>query len=161
MTGKVTATEGVAQKRLREKVKYGASLVGHKEPDPSPAVVWLEGGPAARPVDAKVELTQEGLEFRPRVLAVQVGTTVRFPNGDDLYHNVFSYSKVKRIELGRYPKGESKEVLFDARGRWDLRCEIHEHMRGYVHVFDHPWFAVAKGDGSYSIPKVPDRKSVV
>ena len=158
VSGKVTATEGAAQKKLREKIKYGTNLVGHKDPDPSPAVVWLEGVPAAKPVDARAEMKQEGLEFRPRILAIQAGTTVKFPNGDDLYHNVFSYSKIKRIELGRYPKGDAKEEKFEAKGRWDLRCEIHAHMRGYIHVFDHPCFAVAKEDGSYALPKVPPGK---
>jgi plastocyanin len=160
VSGTLRAPDGAAQKRLREKIKYGANLaaIGHKDPDPSPAVLWLEGAPASAPVEAKVDMKQEGLEFRPRVLAVQVGTTIRFPNGDDLYHNVFSYSKIKRIELGRYPKGESKEEKFEARGRWDLRCEIHEHMRGYIHVFDHPYFTLAKEDGSFTIPKVPPGK---
>jgi plastocyanin len=158
VSGKVTATEGAAQKKLREKIKYGPNLVGRRDPDPSPVVVWLEGAPASKAAEAKVEMRQEGLEFRPRILAIQVGTTVRFPNGDDLYHNVFSYSKIKRIELGRYPKGDSKEEKFEAKGRWDLRCEIHEHMRGYIHVFDHPYFAIAKEDGAYVVPRVPPGK---
>jgi plastocyanin len=158
VTGKISTPEGAAQKKFRENISYGANIAGHKDPDPSPAVVWLEGAAPAKPIEAKVEMKQEGLEFRPRVLAIQVGTTLAFPNGDNLYHNVFSYSKVKRIELGRYPKGETKEVTFDKKGRIDLRCEIHGHMRGYIHIFDHPHFAVAKEDGTYAIPKVPPGK---
>jgi plastocyanin len=34
---------------------------------------------------------------------VEVGTKVEFPNYDDTYHNIFSYSKPKRFDLGRYP----------------------------------------------------------
>lgn len=158
MQGKISTPEGAAQKRFRENISYGSNIAGHKDPDSSPAVVWLEGAPAAKPVEAKVEMKQEGLEFRPRVVAIQVGTTISFPNGDSLYHNVFSYSKVKRVELGRYPKGETKEVTFDKKGQITLRCEIHGHMRGYIHIFDHPYFALAKEDGSYTIPKVPPGK---
>ena len=39
-----------------------------------------------------------------------------------------------------------------------MRCDVHKHMRAFVHVFDHPYFAVAAADGTYSIPKVPPGK---
>lgn len=156
ISGKVTATEGAAQKKVRAKLKYagpGAEL--HKPPDPSPAVVWLEKAPAGKVEPRTAEMRQEGLEIRPRVLALPVGSTVNFPNGDDVFHNVFSYSKLKRFDLGRYPKGESKSVTFEAKGLIDLRCEVHDHIRGYIHLFDHPYYTVAAEDGSYTIPKVP------
>src|ERR1051326_1555716 len=103
-------------------------------------------------------MRQEGLELRPRVVALPLGSTVQFPNQDDVFHNLFSYSKPKRIELGRYAKGESQSVTFEAAGQIDLRCEVHDWIRGYVHIFDHPSYAVAAEDGSYTIPKVPPGK---
>lgn len=156
LRGRIHAPEGAAQKRLRMKIKYaGPGVADRKDPDPSPAVVWLEGAPAGK-VEAKtLEVRQEGLEFRPRVLAIGTGSTLKFPNGDDLFHNVFSYSKAERFDLGRYPKGESKSVTFEKKGQIDVRCEVHDHMRAYIHVFDHPYFAVAAEDGSYAIPAVP------
>jgi plastocyanin len=159
VAGKVSAPEGAAQKRLRAKIRYaGPGIELHKPPDPSPAVVWLEKAPAAKVEPRTVEIRQEGLELRPRVVAIPVGSTVKFPNADDVFHNVFSFSKAKRFDLGRYPKGESKSETFDARGQVDLRCEVHDHIRGFVHVFDHPYYAVAAEDGSYAIPKVPPGK---
>ena len=80
------------------------------------------------------------------------------PNDDMIFHNVFSYSKAKRFDLGRYPKGESKSETFETKGQIDLRCEVHDHLRGYIHVFDHPYYAIASADGSYSIPQVPPGK---
>lgn len=155
VAGKVTVAEGATPKK-RLKVRYApAGLAGHKDPSPAPVVVWLEGPAAVKAQGKSAEMLQEGLEFRPRVLAVQAGTTVKFPNGDDVQHNVFSYSKPRRFDLGRYPKGESKEVVFDQKGLVEISCEVHEHMRGYVVVVEHPWFAVAKDDGSYVLPKVP------
>jgi plastocyanin len=162
VSGKVAATEGAAQKKLRGRIKYvGPGVDERKEPDPSPAVLWLEGVAAAPVKASKTEVKQEGLEFRPRVLAVASGSTVSFPNGDELYHNVFSYSKAKRFDLGRYPKGQTKEVVFDARGLVDVRCEVHDHMRAYVHVFDHPYFTVAGADGSYKLPPAPPGRYVL
>jgi plastocyanin len=155
VAGKVTLAPG-ATPRKRLKVKYNPEgLAGHKAPSPAPAVVWLEGPPAVRAEGKTAQMLQEGLEFRPRVLAVQVGTKVSFPNGDDVQHNVLSFSKAKRLDLGRYGKGQSKEEVFDEKGLVDLSCEIHEHMRGFIVVVEHPWFAVVKDDGSYRLPKVP------
>lgn len=159
VSGKIAATEGASQKKLRDKLKYvGPGAEARKAPDPSLAVVWLEGAPSAKAEPRSAEIVQRGLECRPRVVAIPTGSTISFPNGDDVFHNLFSYSKVKRFDLGRYPKGESKSVTFDAPGRVDIRCEVHDHLRCYIHVFDHPWFAVAAEDGTYALPKVPPGK---
>jgi len=158
VSGKIAAPEGAGQKRLRAKLYGNEVVAGRKEADPTLAVVWLEGVPAAKVEPQSAVVRQNGLEFRPRALAVSVGSKVDFPNDDDLFHNVFSYSKSDRIELGSYPKGESKSVEFKKKGTYELRCEVHKHMRAFVHVFDHPYFAVAAADGSYSIPKVPPGK---
>ena len=158
VSGKVAASDGAAQKRLRTKL-YGTDIVvGRKDADPTLAVVWLEGVAPAKAEPKSAVLRQEGLEFRPRAAAVTVGSKVDFPNEDDLFHNIFSFSRAQRIEVGSYPKGESKSVVFERKGLVELRCEVHKHMRAYIHVFDHPYFAVAAADGSYSIPKVPPGK---
>src|SRR5581483_6489261 len=70
----------------------------------SPGLLYLEGAPAAGPADGVVEIQQEGLQFQPRAVIVRRGMRVSFPNLDREYHNVFSYSKAKRFDLGRFPK---------------------------------------------------------
>jgi plastocyanin len=107
---------------------------------------------------AHVSMLQRDEQFEPHILPVFRGSSVEFPNGDDVFHNVFSFSKAERFDLGRYPKGESKSVTFEKKGLVDVRCEVHDHMRSYIHVFDHPYFAVAAEDGTYAIPKVPPGK---
>jgi plastocyanin len=158
VTGRVIAVEGEKQKEIRAAVRYvGAGIEQRKPPDPSPAVVWLEGAPSAAPAPVRLEMKQQGIEFRPRVVAIPVGSTLDFPNLDRCFHNVFSHrtANASRIDLGRYVTGESKPVLFDRPGRTFLRCDIHKHMRGYIHVFGHPYFALAGPDGAFSIPAVP------
>jgi plastocyanin len=159
VSGRISAPDGAAQKRLRTKLYGNEAVAGHKPADPTLAVVWLEGVAAPAKVEPRpAVIRQEGLEFRPRALAITVGSKVDFPNDDDLFHNVFSFSKSNRIELGSYPRGESKSVVFDKKGLVDLRCEVHKHMRAYLHVFDHPYFAVAAADGTYTISNVPAGK---
>jgi len=47
-------------------------------------------------------MTQQNIQFSPFVLPVAVGTTVSFPNKDNIRHHVYSFSKVKRFELELY-----------------------------------------------------------
>jgi plastocyanin len=125
--------------------------------NPPVAVVYLEGDfPAAKPEPvARVE--QKDLMFVPQLLVVQVGTKVEFPNLDDTFHNIFSYSPAKRFDLGRYRTDEKPvpAVMFDTPGLVVLRCEIHEHMRGVILVLATPHFTVTDTAGSYRLEGLP------
>ena len=75
---------------------------------------------------------------------------------DDEFHNVFSYSKAKRFDLGRFRKDEaSPPVLFDKPGVVKIYCEIHQHMRCFVVVLDTPWFVTTDGAGRFSLKNIP------
>jgi plastocyanin len=127
-------------------------------PDRRRSVVYLESGPigAFDDVDrGEARLDQRNEAFFPYVLAVQVGTTVAFPNDDRTYHNVFSFSKAKRFDLGRYPRGRSKSVRFDRPGVVRVFCDIHAHMSAFILVFAHPYFATTDAEGRFRIPSVP------
>ena len=83
------------------------------------------------------------------------GTTVDFPNNDVTYHNVFSLSRTKSFDLGRYAAGKSKAVRFDKPGIVRVFCEIHSHMSAFILVFAHRYFALTDPDGSFRIDNVP------
>lgn len=120
------------------------------------SVVYLTGNnlPPVTPPDSIPKMAQKDKMFVPSVLAVGVGTTVDFPNLDPFFHNVFSYSKPKQFDLGRYPKGESQEVTFDKPGIIKVFCEIHYSMRAYVHVLETPYFASSDEKGNFVIKNV-------
>jgi len=101
------------------------------------------------------QLVQRDQAFDPRVLAVAVGVSVDFPNADPIYHNVFSVSPVKRFDLGRYPRGQSKRVRFDKPGLVNVYCEIHNNMAAYVLVLPHHAFTRPDADGGFTLPDVP------
>jgi plastocyanin len=126
------------------------------------AVVYIEGGEIDRgeyPLPTKKPvLDQRNLQFHPQVLPILVGTTVDFPNRDNLFHNVFSYSSPKEFDLGRYPKDDSRSVTFDKPGTIRVYCDIHSHMAATILVLQHPYFATPGDDGSYVIPNVPEGK---
>jgi hypothetical protein len=91
----------------------------------------------------------------PHVLAVTVGTVVDFPNSDKTFHNVFSLSKARRFDLGRYAAGRSKSVRFERPGVVRVFCDIHSHMNAFVLVFSHPFFDITDADGRFRIDNVP------
>lgn len=122
------------------------------------SVVYLDPAPRAA-FDARDEprarIDQRNETFVPHVLAIVAGTTVDFPNSDLTYHNVFSLSRAKTFDLGRYAVGKSKAVRFDKPGIVRVFCEIHSHMSAFILVFSHRYFAVTAADGSYRIDNVP------
>jgi hypothetical protein len=71
------------------------------------------------------------------------------------YHNVFSLSKTKRFDLGRYAAGHSKSVRFDRPGIVRVFCDIHSHMNAFILVFAHRYFSVTDASGRYEIDGVP------
>src|SRR5688572_7742174 len=127
-------------------------------PDTRRAVVYLETAPAGAFEDReprRMRMDQRNETFVPHVLAVDTGTLVDFPNNDSIYHNVFSLSKPKRFDLGRYAKGKSRAVRFDRPGIVRVFCEIHSHMSAFVLVFSHPYYAPTDSDGRYRIDNIP------
>jgi plastocyanin len=127
-------------------------------PDLLRSVVYLESAPrgAFETSDGgHAVMDQRNETFVPHVLAITTGTTVDFPNSDKFYHNVFSLSKTKTFDLGRYPAGRTRDVRFDRPGIVRVFCEIHSHMNAFILVFSHPFFALTDGDGRYRIENVP------
>jgi plastocyanin len=118
-------------------------------------VVFLKDAPALNTVPAVVEIRQKDENFTPRVVAVPIGSEVRFPNDDPIYHNVFSLSRAKTFNLGRFPRGESKAVRVTKPGVVKVFCEIHSHMTATIMVFNHPWFAMVDEDGRFELTNVP------
>ena len=130
---------------------------------PPLAVVYLEGvfpKPASLPV---AQVAQKDLAFVPALLAVQTGTRVEFPNLDNTYHNIFSYSAAKRFDLGRY-RGDEKPIpsqVFDVPGLVTLRCDIHDHMRALILVLDSPYFVVTDEEGRFRLAGIPAGRYVL
>jgi plastocyanin len=118
-------------------------------------VVYLRNAQPQTVAPMRMAIRQRDETFTPRVVAVTVGSEVEFPNDDPIYHNVFSLSRVKNFNLGRYPRGETRRVRFERAGVVKVFCEIHSHMSATVVVFDHPWFTVPNEAGQYELTGMP------
>ena len=123
--------------------------------------VVAPSGTNTTPSDQPAQITttrrvnQQGAAFSPHVLPLLVGTTVEWPNNDDILHNAFSISDPKEFDLGLYKHPELKRVTFDKPGRVDVFCSIHKTMNCVILVLESPFFAATDPRGHYAITNVP------
>jgi plastocyanin len=135
----------------------GAHVTQSDVSDRLTSVVYFDSAPraAAAAVPGHAVLDQRDERFVPHVLAITTGTVVDFPNSDRIYHNVFSLSKTRPFDLGRYAAGRSKSIKFDRPGIVRVFCDIHSHMNAFILVFNHSFFALTDAEGRYRIDHVP------
>ena len=99
-------------------------------------------------------MDQKNRMFIPHVLPVQVGTSVRFPNSDDIRHQVYSFSPAKTFQLPLYAGTPSTPLIFDKTGVVTLGCNIHDQMSAFIVVLETPYFEKTAGDGRASLNDV-------
>jgi len=100
-------------------------------------------------------------QFVPYVKPVFVGSTVRFPNSDNIRHQVYSFSPAKKFELPLYGGTNAPPVIFDKPGVVVLGCNIHDWMIGYIYVSETPFFAKTGPLGTASITDIPPGDYIV
>jgi plastocyanin len=164
ITGTISLSAAIASRKMRFRLysDLGPGAVPQRDAadqnEMVNVVVYLESAAslgdapaAARPV----VVSQQKETFRPHVIPVTRGTSVDFRNDDPYFHNIFSLSKAKTFDLGRYPQGESKVIRFDRTGVVQVFCHIHADMSAIVIVLDHPHFVTPAAGGEYRLEGVP------
>jgi plastocyanin len=158
--GDVVISTALSNRRPRFRI-YADPGPGSRPPAPETneirnVVLYVR---SAQPSDADpavhATMRQDRERFTPHVLPVLRGTTVDFPNADDVFHNVFSLSSAHTFDLGRYPKGSAKAVTFDRSGVVQVFCHIHSDMSAVILVLDNAYFAQPAATGRYAIDDVP------
>jgi plastocyanin len=130
---------------------------GSKRPVVQDVLVYIEGlssDGAGSSGNGKVTISSHDKAFEPRFAAVTVGSSVSFPNLDDIMHNVFSISRGNRFDLGLYKSGAAKDVVFENPGLVRVYCNIHPQMSAFVYVMENSYYAWAEPDGGFHIEGV-------
>jgi plastocyanin len=109
----------------------------------------LEGPTPVRPGHFRLE--QKNKTFMPSVLAVPVGSTVDFPNNDEIFHNVFSVSPPAPFDLGLYRAGASKSRVFSQAATYRVFCNIHSQMTAVILVLPTSYITETAPSGSYRV----------
>lgn len=121
-------------------------------------VVYIESPPPAPPPanSAPLVLDQVNCQYVPHVLALRTGQTLRVTTSDPTLHNVHGLcSENEPFNFALIAPGQTRDLKFDRPEAFQIRCDVHPWMRAYVHVFDHPYFAVTGKDGTFEIKGVP------
>lgn len=111
----------------------------------------------AFPKEAKTpKIDQQTCEFHPHVQAVRAREEVDIVNSDPVAHNINATQRIYTLFNILQPlRGMTAKQKFDKPGVVNLRCNVHEWMRGYVHVFNHPYYVVTGADGAFRLDEVP------
>ena len=121
-------------------------------------VVYLENPPPSSP-PANLppgSLDQVNCQFVPHVVALRTGQTLRVGSSDPTLHNVHGLCTVNdAFNFALVAAGQSKDLTFAQPERFPVRCDVHPWMKGFVQVFNHPYFAVTGKDGAFEIRHVP------
>jgi plastocyanin len=100
-------------------------------------------------------MDQQHMQFVPRILVVQTGTAVDFPNSDQIQHQVYSFSEPKRFKLSLYAGHKYPPIVFDRPGLVTLGCNIHDGMIGYIYVTDSAFFGRSDDAGVLQLHGLP------
>jgi plastocyanin len=157
-------TTGLVYAALATAASAGTIVVDVRDPRAAPltdAVVYaVPEGRDVAPAAKTAVMDQKNKTFVPHVLPVQVGTAVKFPNSDDIQHQVYSFSPAKTFNLPLYKGTPANPIVFDTPGVATLGCNIHDTMSAYVVVVDTPYFEKSEASGRVEL-RVPAGKYVV
>lgn len=92
-------------------------------------------------------MAQRDTKFNPHILAIPVGTVVKFPNEDAFRHHIYSFSKAGPFEIRLYGGDEEKKIKFETAGVVALGCNIHDSMLAYIYVADTPYVGKTDENG--------------
>jgi plastocyanin len=137
------------------KVVVRTTLDGKPVADAVVSAVPLDHAQPAVAPGTGIQIEQKDQEFRPYVTAIQVGSTVNFPNHDTVQHHIYSLSKPKRFEIPLYKSGASEAVVFDQPGIITIGCNIHDWMLAYIVVLPTPFFTQTDATGAAALPPLP------
>ncbi|HEY6614311.1 MAG TPA: carboxypeptidase regulatory-like domain-containing protein, partial [Vicinamibacterales bacterium] len=120
-------------------------------------LVWVSKGlPAGKTFPAPstpVVLDQNGCVYKPHVMGIMVGQQYKILNSDALPHNVHTLPKVNK-PFNRAMPATVKEATttFDKEEPiFQVKCDVHPWMGGYIAVFSHPFYSVTATDGKFTI----------
>ena len=123
------------------------------------AVVGLQARKLTRPNTSPraVRVDQVNHQFTPETIAIRDGDSVRFANSDKELHSVKTSDPRNSFNI-TVAKGDEYTHTF--RHVADFRpvvlgCAFHGAMRGWIYIFNHPYFAVTKANGEFVLHDVP------
>jgi len=112
--------------------------------------------------DKNVNLDQPVCAFVPHALAMREGQVLVVNNTAPVSHNVnWTGSRAKNPGGNEIITPGGKKNVGNLKADKDpisVSCNIHTWMKGWIRVFDHPYYAVTDADGNFEIKEPPAGK---
>ena len=108
----------------------------------------------------KVEYDQPCCKFEPHALALRKGQVLVAKNSSEFAHN-FDWTGLRPQQGNNTlipPGGKIDIEMKPSEFPINIKCGIHPWMKGWIRVFDHPYFAVTDEDGKFEIKNAPAGK---
>ena len=137
---------------------HDEEVVAGKKGELKNVIVRIVGAPPTAPPETPVELDQDKCMYRPRVVALVAGQTLKITNSDKTLHNIHTYKGTSTIfNVAQVPGMAPVEKHFSENGLlMKVRCDVHQWMLGYAWVQNNGLFAVTGDDGKFELKGVPD-----
>ncbi len=134
-----------------------ADLQQKKKLPVHPSLREIESGKGAVFVDMPL------CRFEPHAVAVREGQNLVLKNSSPIAHSVnwLGQQGVNKSDAAQLAAGKSVTIegLKQQGGPIPLGSTSHPWMKGWVRVYDHPYFAVTDEKGNFEIKKAPAGKS--
>jgi hypothetical protein len=125
-------------------------------------VVWLDGIRKGKTpsLEKRLELESDHCLLTPRVQAATTGSAVNVIGHDDFRQHLHFFAAGEKAPRATVLLGKDEQVIptehpAAAPGLVFVRDVDHPWPAAYIAVFDHPYYAVTKPDGSFTIDGVP------
>jgi hypothetical protein len=139
---------------------YPDSSIVHQGKALGNVVVWLADVKEGKtlPIERRTEIVNEECRLAPRVQAVVAGTTVNVRSEDRLAHTtrfVRGGDTVAVVPLTDDGQVVPNEHIAAKGGLVAATCAQHPWTRGFIAVFESPYYAVTGAAGSFRLDSVP------
>lgn len=138
---------------------YSEDMVVSADKGLANVVVSIKGinsGKSMASLGDSFELDQHGCAFVPHVSLVPVGAELTILNSDGILHNIHTFSSMNEaFNKAQPPYLKTIKQTFDKAETFQIKCDVHAWMSGYITIVDHPYHAVSATDGNFSIADVP------
>lgn len=118
-------------------------------------LVRIKNGTAGKhtaPAQAAV-IDQRECMYSPRVVGVMAGQKLTVKNSDGTFHNVRGNVAGKTVWNKPHP-AQTPDLALDMPKPGDVVdvvCDVHPWMKAFAVVQDHPYFAITREDGAFTI----------
>lgn len=121
-------------------------------------IVRVMSAPAMAGPEAPVDFAQDRCMYKPRVVGLVAGQTLKITNSDKTLHNIHTYKGTSTIfNVAQVPGMGPIEKHFNESGVLiKFKCDVHQWMVGWAWVQNNPLFAITGDDGKFEIKGIPD-----